>query len=131
MMLFWGVLGMTVSVIFFFMLLLSERNPEPVIWKSDFLTGGIFVPMIVGAGIIGLLAVIRYFMNLETLSFSGKEPVMAAGVVVAGAVVLKAMRIKKRLARYTAQAQAAGAAIHPIQKPAILPEPPVAGRRAA
>lgn len=131
MQLFWGTLAVMLSVVFFCLLLLNERNPKSTMWKSDLLVGGILVPLIAGAGLIGGLFVIHYALAFNMSNFSWKAPAMAAATVVLGVLVLKLMRIKKRLSRYRAMTEAGGATIHTIEKPAIMPEPTVAGPRAA
>jgi len=131
MQLFWGILAMVLSVVFFCLLLLNERNPKSTFWKSDLLVGGISVPLIAGAGLVGGLFVIHYMITINGANFLWKEPLMAAVVVVLGALVLKSMKIKKRLARYRILVDAARATIHPIEKSGIMPEPTVAGPRAA
>lgn len=131
MQLFWGTLALMLSVVFFCLLLLNERNPKSTVGKSDLLVGGILVPLIAGAGLIGGLFVIHYAVTFNMADFSWKAPSMAAATVALAVLVLKSMRIKKRLSRYRAMTEAGGAVIHTIGKPAVMPEPAVAGPRAA
>lgn len=131
MQLFWGILAMVLAVVFFCLLLLNERNPKSSLWKSDLLVGGISVPLIAGAGLVGGLFVVHYAITFNGANFSWKAPLMAAAAVVLGALVLKSMKIKKRLALYRTLVEGVLATIHPIEKSAIMPEPSVADPRAA
>jgi hypothetical protein len=128
--LFWGVLLVMLSAVSFCILLLCERNPKITHLNSDFLVGGILVPLITGMGIVGGLLVIQYVISYSSENFSWTSPSMAAAVVVVGIVVIKSMNIKKRLALYRSHEENAGATIHTLENKSNTGTP-AAGHRAA
>lgn len=129
--LFWGTSGVMTFVVLFCVLLLNERNPKSTRWKSDFMVGSILVPLITGVGLLGSVLIIQYLIAFNAATVSTKELAMTGAVAALGGLVLKFMKIKRRLARYRDQTEAAGAEVHHLVQTAGNPEPPVIGRKAA
>ena len=92
-----GVLGFVAA-------LLGSRNPRPPFWATDFIIGSILVPLVIGAVTIGLAFLLKAIIKLDQLSLSLPELLGIGGIAAVTLAVCKLVRIKRRLAAYSATA---------------------------
>ncbi|BDD88276.1 hypothetical protein [Desulfofustis limnaeus] len=131
MQLFLSVLAIVSAAVLFCLLLIAVRNPQPANWKSETLQANLYVPLIMAVGLIGVMSLIKYFLNLEAYGLSSYGVLAAAGVVAAGGILIKMLNIGERLRRFAEAERQAGLSPVPPRETEKQPEPPVIDRRAA
>ena len=129
--LFTGVSILTFAAVLFALLFIGVRNPKPARWKAEAMVANVYAPLIIALGIFGAVFIVQWAANFSIGTLSWQEICLAATVVVAGVLVLKLLRIKKRLAQYAQAGAAGGGMVIPIHPSNEKPEPPEVDRRAA
>jgi len=101
--LLYSSLFIALAVLLFGITLIGARNPIPPRWAKDFLVANVYVPAMAGLGLFGAFGIIKFIVDLPSETIDIIDPLGAAVVMIAAVVCLKLLRIKKRLAVYTAQ----------------------------
>jgi hypothetical protein len=95
-----GVICLCGSVLAFFLLLLSCRNPRPSRWSNDFLVANVFSPLLIGVAVFGVAELVRVAFRAEVADWEPARLLPAAATVVLTAVALKALRVRRTLASF-------------------------------
>jgi hypothetical protein len=105
-MLFWGVLSCCVSLILLVVTLLGARHPSQPQWANNFMVQYVWV--------IVILAFAAFELTLVGFAFSANSPQVTTveyssslAIAVGTAILLKLIGVKKRLAAYAVDRQAA------------------------
>lgn len=135
MLIVYGTAGLTLAVLLYAVTLIGCRNPRQPGWAKDFLVGNVYVPLIGGLVVLGGGCILKFLLSAGQKPVGVTEAALAAGIVGLGFVLLKALRVKKRLAAFAA-ATPSGEVIHlkdvrPGQPPTEHPVTPTSGKRAA
>jgi hypothetical protein len=125
--LFYGMLCIAVAALVFGATLIGSRRPDPPRWASDLMVGNIFAPLVVGLMALGTCSLIQFLFRLASTPPTIGEWIATAATLGVTLVVFKLMRVRQRLADYSAAA--AGSQVirpaFPASPEAGKPEPPV------
>ena len=99
-----GVGLLCVAALLFCAVLIGARNPKCSAWFGEFMIGAIYVPFLIVLMVIGMVLTVSFFfaikMTAMTTGIGITEDGVAIAMVVGTTILIKAFRIKKRLARF-------------------------------
>jgi len=95
-----GAIGLSLAILTFCIVLLGARDPRSPKWASDFWIGNVHSIVILVLGCGGVLSIISALPMLLDGSIGTLHITLAALILVAGAVGVKALKIDKKLEDY-------------------------------
>ena len=130
-----AVTSLALASLIFSMALIGGRNPRQPRWASGGMVANVYVPLIVGLGLVGFSCLFSALWNLGTQRPAFWEIGSSAAVVLGTICAIKSLHIGSRLARFAQEeAETQGAQVIRFEPPeTIRPETPPndAGRAAA
>ena len=135
MLIVYGTAGITLAVLLYAVTLIGCRNPQQPKWANDFTVGNVYVPLIGGLAVLGVGCYLKFILASGVSQVGVTEAALAVVIAALGFGLLKALRIKKRLAEFAA-ATPSGDVIHlkDVRRdlpPSEHPVTPTSGKRAA
>lgn len=96
-----GTTMICLAALWFVVLLIHGRRPNPPWWANDWMLGDIQVPLMMTLAIVGIWFASRFPGNLSPMSIRGIGEIIAAGVgVFATVMIIRQMKVKRRLRLY-------------------------------
>jgi len=125
--LFYGVLCIAVAALVFGATLIGSRRPDPPRWASDLMVGNLFAPLVVGLMALGACSLIQFLFRLASAPPAIGEWIASGVTLGVTLVAFKLMRVRQRLADYSAAAAGSQVIRADFQaSPEVgTPEPPV------
>jgi hypothetical protein len=93
---------MALAALIFGITLIGSKNPQEPGWARDILVANVYLPVIVGLAVAGLVCLIKFTITIGSQSVGFKELALTAGIIAVSLLLLKKLRIKQRLAEYDA-----------------------------
>jgi hypothetical protein len=130
-----AVASLALASLVFSVALIGGRDPRQPRWASDGMVANVYVPIIIGLGLVGFSCLFSALWNLGTQRPALWEIGSGAVVVLGALYAIKALHVGSRLARFAQEeAETQGAQVIRFEPPETLhPETPPndAGRAAA
>ena len=98
-----GVLCVTISVLWFMLVLIGARNPANPKWCSDGWLSNFHVPMMVLFGVVGLSSIAQFAAKYSSQSLSMSSAAASVLIVIAGFIAGKSLKVRKRLQEFEAR----------------------------
>lgn len=98
-----AVLFLCAAVLLFVIALLGARNPLHPRWASDFLIANVHAVAVLALIFWGVLRLAQYGLRSPRPPVEGWHLAAAAGATAGTAVIVKALRVRRRVAAWRAQ----------------------------
>lgn len=102
----WGILSICLAVVVLVVILLGARSPNQPKWAGDLMVQYVWVIVILGLASTGVVLVAFAFSH-DAGPITIQEYLWSLAVATGTAILLKLFGIKKKLAAYAANRQAA------------------------
>lgn len=113
-----GTLCISLAAFTFCIVLIGFRNPRQPFWASDSWVGNFHSIVILTLGLIGILTMGSVLFTVEGDGISNTHIIISALILVATAIGVKAMRIKKRLTKFETEMASKPKLVYPAQSTA-------------
>ncbi|MCG6892345.1 MAG: hypothetical protein LJE65_01965 [Desulfobacteraceae bacterium] len=95
-----GTAALAAAVIGFCVVLLGARNPRPSVWFQGVLVANVYVPLIIGIGIVGIGVLVRSIILVKSEPPSLLALAISMAIAAGAALAVQQMKVRERLAFY-------------------------------